>query len=188
MDVPLTKLDFPLTFSATAPNGLWLVVWLVAALGTACGDASTESDDSTDPTTTPPTTTEDPGAVADVIGVSATGSDGAWTFAVTIRSDETGCDLYADWWELVTPEGDLVHRRILNHSHPDDQPFTRSSEEPVDVVSTLELYARAHLAPGGYVGSVYGGTIDGGFSETPVTDGFAADLESVAPQPNGCLF
>ncbi|MFP8871855.1 MAG: hypothetical protein VCB43_10835 [Myxococcota bacterium] len=120
--------------------------------------------------------------------MTATGTDGPWTFSVTIRSDETGCDQYADWWEIVTPDGELVYRRILAHSHPDDQPFTRAGEQPADVTSTVEVYVRAHLAPGGYVGSVFGGTVDGGFSEIAVADGFAADLESVAPQPDGCLF
>jgi len=81
-----------------------------------------------------------------------------------------------------------MQRRILAHSHPDDQPFTRAAEEPASVSSTTELYARAHLAPGGYVGAVFGGTVDAGFSKIAVEDGFASALESVAPQPDTCLF
>jgi hypothetical protein len=169
----LTKLDFPLT-------KLWFFVSF-GAISCAGSSSSGTPEDST-------ISTDETVAVADVVGVTATGSDGSWTFSVTIRSDETGCDRYADWWELLTPEGDLVYRRILAHSHPDDQPFTRAAEEPIDVTSATELYARAHLAPGGYEGSVFGGTIDGGFLEIDIANGFAVDLESTAPQPDACLF
>ena len=169
----MTKLDFPLTKS-----------WIFASLA-AFGCANTPQHE------TPTDSTEATGSggpAAHVIGVSATGSDGQWTFSVTIESDETGCGQYADWWELVSTDGELVYRRILDHSHPDDQPFTRAAKQSIDVTSTTELFARAHLAPGGYVGRVFGGSIDAGFLETQVSGDFASALASVPPQPEGCLF
>ena len=65
-------------------------------------------------------------AIAAVEDVSVSGDPGRYQFAVTIRSDETGCDQYADWWEVVSESGDLLYRRILAHSHVDEQPFARS--------------------------------------------------------------
>ncbi len=69
---------------------------------------------------------EESEVVADVQEVSVSGSPGDYTFSVTVSSPDTGCEQYADWWEVVTPEGELVYRRILGHSHTDEQPFTRS--------------------------------------------------------------
>jgi hypothetical protein len=156
---------------------------LIGLWGCAGGGAGGQPPVSDAPVTTP----EGAVAVADVVGVRATGSAGAYTLYVTVRSDETGCDQYADWWEVVTPEGELVYRRILTHSHPDDQPFERSGG-PVDVQGDDELVVRAHMAPGGFIGEALGGSIDGGFAPASLAEGFAAELESVAPQPESCLF
>lgn len=149
----------------------------------ACGGA--ERGGATGSTTTPPGTADAP--AADVVSVSVTGDAGAYTFAVGVRSDETGCDRYADWWELVTPEGALVYRRILDHSHPDEQPFVRTGG-PVAVAADDPLVVRAHLAPGGFVGAAMRGTAAQGFAPITLESGFAADLEAMPPQPAACLF
>lgn len=125
--------------------------------------------------------------VADVVSVAVTGETGAYTFAVGIRSDETGCDRYADWWEVLTPEGSLVYRRILDHSHPSEQPFVRTGG-PVSVGAADPLVVRAHLAPGGFHGAAMAGSVADGFGEVELKPGFAADLEAVPPLPSGCLF
>jgi len=64
--------------------------------------------------------------IAEVQSVKATGKSNSYTFAVTIKSPDIGCDRYADWWEVITPEGELLYRRVLLHSHVDEQPFTRT--------------------------------------------------------------
>jgi hypothetical protein len=122
----------------------------------------------------------------DVVSVDTTGDPGAYTFAVGLRSDETGCDQYADWWEIVDADGALVHRRILAHSHPDEQPFVRSGG-PVDVMADQPLWIRGHLHPTGYAGTVFTGTVAAGFaaSDEPPPE---ADLADVPPQPDGCAF
>jgi len=124
---------------------------------------------------------------ADVVGVRVTGGPTTYTFSVTVRSDETGCDRYADWWELLTPEGALVYRRVLDHSHPDEQPFERSGG-PVDVGPDDPLVVRAHLHPQGYGGDALSGSAGGSFAPTTLEDGFAADLETATPLPTSCLF
>ncbi len=113
---------------------LWKVSLVVSALLMACGGVSTPDATST-PTLTPPSPTakaspsEAPistsaptdevedmmasGSHADVKLVSISGSPGAYSFSVTVRSPDTGCDRYADWWEVLTTEGQLIYRRVL---------------------------------------------------------------------------
>lgn len=64
----------------------------------------------------------------DVEIVDATAKEGAggWTFSVTIKHGDTGWDHYADLWEVYTPEGELLGKRVLAHPHVNEQPFTRS--------------------------------------------------------------
>ena len=133
------------------------------------------------------TSPADPSAVADVVGVSVTGDPGDYAFAVSIRSEETGCDQYADWWEVVTPAGDLVFRRILNHSHPTEQPFTRDGG-PVEVAASDEVFVRAHLHPTGYLGQIARGSAESGFEIIDPEPGFAAELAKKTPLPGDCWF
>lgn len=153
---------------------------LTLLLGLACSTSPAD----TQPTEETPS--EDP-ALADVIAVTTSGEPGAYTFSVTLQSPDTGCELYADWWEVVSPEGELVFRRILNHSHPDEQPFTRSGS-PVAVASDQEVVVRAHLAPGGYGGQAMRGIASGGFAADEVEEGWGASLETQAPLPEECWF
>ena len=125
---------------------------------------------------------------ANAIAVIVTGSEHAYTFNVTLKSPDTGCALYADWWEVVTLEGTLVYRRVLGHSHVDEQPFTRSGG-PVEVDGDTPLIVRGHMNTSGYGGVVQRGTASGGFSaDTSVDASFASDLGSVDPQPSECAF
>jgi hypothetical protein len=64
---------------------------------------------------------------ADVVGVKASsGKDGTWSFSVTVRHDDVGWDHYADKWEVLGPEGEVLGTRVLLHPHVSEQPFTRS--------------------------------------------------------------
>lgn len=62
----------------------------------------------------------------EIVSAKANGSAGSWTFAVTLRHDDTGWDHYADLWQIFTPDGELLGERVLLHPHVDEQPFTRS--------------------------------------------------------------
>ena len=128
---------------------------------------------------------------ASVTAVTVAGTPGAYTFSVTVKSSETGCDQYADWWEVITPKGELLYRRVLLHSHVAEQPFTRSGG-PVDVDANVEVIVRTHLhstdGGSGYGVDALRGTVDGGFSPVTLPAEFATELESVEPLPNGCAF
>jgi hypothetical protein len=49
-----------------------------------------------------------------------------YTFAVKIRSDDTGWDQYADRWEVLNGTRGIIYQRVLGHPHVNEQPFTRS--------------------------------------------------------------
>ena len=124
---------------------------------------------------------------ADILSVVANGSENAYTFAVEIRSPDTGCDQYADWWEVVTEDGALIYRRILGHSHVSEQPFTRSGG-PVQIGPDEIVIVRAHMHPTGYGGTAFRGSFSGGFEEIQLEADFAPELENADPLPNGCAF
>jgi hypothetical protein len=124
---------------------------------------------------------------ADVEAVAAQGAAGAYTFRVTVRSPDAGCQRYASWWEVVRSDGSLAYRRILNHSHKDEQPFTREGG-PVPVQADEIVMVRAHLHPDGYGGALMRGSVQGGFETWPAPAGFAADLARAAPLPARCLY
>lgn len=51
---------------------------------------------------------------------------GTYRIEVTLRHDDTGWDHYADRWDVLSPEGDVLATRVLLHPHVQEQPFTRS--------------------------------------------------------------
>jgi hypothetical protein len=129
---------------------------------------------------------ESPASVAaHVEKVAVMGSAGSYLFQVTVRSPDRGCDQYANWWEIVTPEGELIYRRVLKHSHVAEQPFTRSGG-PVPVVADQVVIVRAHMSPGGYGGTAREGTVATGFRGVALPEGFAAALAQSAPLPESC--
>jgi hypothetical protein len=125
---------------------------------------------------------------ADVEAVEARGAAGAYTFRVTVRSPDTGCQRYASWWEVVRSDGSLAYRRILNHSHAGEQPFTREGG-PVPVRADEVVVVRAHFVPDGYGGALLRGSVQGGFKPwSGAPAGFAASLARLAPLPEKCLY
>ncbi|MEQ9301275.1 MAG: hypothetical protein RIF33_22045 [Cyclobacteriaceae bacterium] len=124
---------------------------------------------------------------ADITAVSASGPTGKYTFNVTISSPDTGCDQYADWWEVVDEGGGLIYRRILAHSHVNEQPFTRQGGT-VTVDESENVWIRAHMNNSGYGGVTFFGRAKDGFEPREMAEGFAADVENESPQPTGCAF
>jgi len=133
----------------------------------------------------PETMGNDKEQFADVTEVTASGRSGSYQFSVTIKSPDTGCDQYADWWEVISEEGDLIYRRILLHSHVSEQPFRRSGG-PVQINSKDMVFIRAHMNNKGYGGTAFRGTPESGFNEFNLSDDFASELEKQAPLPDGC--
>lgn len=124
---------------------------------------------------------------AEIIKVEVSGSPNSYVFSVTIKSPDTGCDQYADWWEVITLDEQLKHRRILAHSHVTEQPFTRTGS-PVTVAEDEIVYVRAHMNNSGYGTTVMKGSKQAGFSSETLEKDFAIGLAQEEPLPKDCDF
>jgi len=124
---------------------------------------------------------------ANVVSVSVSGNEGDYHFSVEIQSPDTGCDQYANWWEVVSEDGDLIYRRILLHSHVNEQPFSRRGG-PVNTEADQTVWIRAHMNNTGYGGTVLFGSVESGFEEAETDENFAGGLETTEPLPDGCAF
>lgn len=143
----------------------------------ACGSAS-------EPAPAAPQATGGP--VADVVGVILAEDPAGHRLTVTVSSPDQGCAQYADWWEVLDSNGALLGRRILNHSHVDEQPFTRSGE-PLALAPHQDIVVRAHMSNGGYGGRAFVGTLAGGLrSEEGMQTPHDAALARTEPLPTGC--
>jgi len=127
------------------------------------------------------------GVTADVMAVEVTGQPNAYQFNVQVSSPDTGCDQYADWWEVLSDDGQLLYRRVLLHSHVNEQPFTRSGG-PVSIDENIVVIVRAHMNTGGYGGAALRGSASSGFETVQFESGFAEDVEALPPLPEDCAF
>lgn len=97
---------------------------------------------------------------ADVEHVRAVqAADGSWTFHVTVRHQDTGWEDYADGWDVLTPDGEVLQpdpsspfTRLLVHPHETEQPFTRSQSGVVIPPEVTQVRVRAHDLVDGFGG------------------------------------
>jgi hypothetical protein len=93
------------------------------------------------------------GGPADVVAARARcDEDGRCVVQATVRHADEGWDHYADGFEVLTPDGEVIARRVLRHPHVDEQPFTRALpgiEIPAGVDS---VRIRAHDSVHGFGG------------------------------------
>jgi hypothetical protein len=113
-----------------------------------------------DPTIEATSTLPMRGANADVEHVRAIqNADGSWTFRVTVRHPDTGWEDYADGWDVVTPDGQVLKvdsadpfTRLLLHPHENEQPFTRSQSGVIVPDGVTTVIVRAHDLVDGFGG------------------------------------
>lgn len=125
--------------------------------------------------------------LANVISVEATGDPGSYTFVVGISSPDEGCQQYADWWEVLNEDGELIYRRVLLHSHVDEQPFVRSGG-PVEIAANQTVWVRVHMNTSGYGVVAFIGSVESGFQEAKLSPEFAIEAADLPPLPDGCAF
>lgn len=108
----------------------------------------------------PPVPTSGQTANADVEYVRAVqAADGTWTFHVTVRHPDTGWEDYADGWDVVGPDGEVLKpdpsspfTRLLLHPHETEQPFTRSQSGIAIPDDVSQVRVRAHDLVDGFGG------------------------------------
>jgi hypothetical protein len=59
------------------------------------------------------------------VEIRPAGEPGRFDLAVTLRHADSGWDHYANRWEVLGPEGQVIATRVLAHPHVHEQPFTR---------------------------------------------------------------
>ncbi len=125
--------------------------------------------------------------IAKIVSVSTTGNENNYNFSVGISSPDKGCNQYANWWEVITEDGTLIYRRILGHSHVNEQPFVRSGGK-VNIKKDQVIIIRVHMNNSGYSVNTFKGSINNGFSVFETATNFANNLASQNPLPTGCAF
>ncbi len=72
------------------------------------------------------------------------------SFDVTLRHDDEGWDHYANQWDVMTLDGQVLKSRVLYHPHVNEQPFTRSLTAVVIPVGVKQVKIRAKDSVHGY--------------------------------------
>jgi len=157
-----------------------LLLLVLFPLLTACNDKNDASNNSV-------VMNNNTNELLEIVSVSTSGNTNNYTFNVGISSPDTGCEQYADWWEVLTEDDTLVYRRILGHSHVNEQPFIRSGG-PVTISEDQIVIIRGHMNNLNYGVKAYKGSVVSGFTAITLENDFAIDLVSMAPQPSGCAF
>ena len=90
---------------------------------------------------------------ADVLGVEVerTG-DNTFHFDVKVLHTDEGWDHYANKWDVVAPDGNVLATRVLHHPHENEQPFTRSLGGVKIPANVNSVSIRAHDSVHGYGG------------------------------------
>lgn len=68
----------------------------------------------------------------------------ACNFSVTLKHDDTGWNHYADRWEVLDLQGNVIAKRVLHHPHVNEQPFTRSLNNIKIPKGVKSVIIRAH--------------------------------------------
>lgn len=90
---------------------------------------------------------------ANVLEVQVTPSAGnTFSFEVTVEHADEGWDHYADAFEIVTLEGEVLAVRTLYHPHVNEQPFTRGLGNLEIPYGIDEVIVRARDSVHGYGG------------------------------------
>ena len=72
------------------------------------------------------------------------------TFSVTLEHADEGWEHYADQWDVMTLDNQLLKSRVLYHPHVDEQPFTRSLSGVVVPKGMKQVKIRARDSRHGY--------------------------------------
>ncbi len=92
----------------------------------------------------------------EVVDARATrAADGTYRFDVSVRHNDEGWDHYADSWDVLDPDGQVLGTRVLLHPHEHEQPFTRSLSDVRIPSNVRTVTIRAHDKVHGYGSKVF---------------------------------
>ncbi len=146
-----------------------------------------ETDSTTNNNTTTTEIIIDTSKKAEIVSVTTTKRGNNYRFSVGIASPDIDCTQYANWWEIITEDGTLLYRRILGHSHANEQPFVRSGGN-LELENNQMVIVRAHMNTSGYGTKAFKGSLNNGFTPITLKEDFALDLAKKAPLPTNCAF
>ncbi|MEP5154024.1 hypothetical protein [Planktotalea sp.] len=95
-----------------------------------------------------------------VVDANAENTGMGWNFDVTLEHGDTGWDNYADGWEIVDADGNVLGTRILHHPHVNEQPFTRSLRNVMVPDGMSEVFVRVKCSVDGWHDSGYKISLD----------------------------
>ncbi|MEQ8664545.1 MAG: hypothetical protein RIC16_02365 [Rhodospirillales bacterium] len=77
-------------------------------------------------------------------------SNGLYAFSVTVLHEDAGWTHYADSWDVLTVNGQVLGTRTLFHPHDGENPFTRSLSNVQVPIGARHVVFRAHCTQDGY--------------------------------------
>jgi hypothetical protein len=89
---------------------------------------------------------------ADVVQAKVDCNQNRCDFQVTVKHQDTGWKHYANKWDIMTADGQLLATRTLYHPHEHEQPFTRSLNNVEIPKKVHSVVIRAHDLVHGYGG------------------------------------
>lgn len=93
---------------------------------------------------------------ADVIDARAERApDGSYRIMATLKHADEGWEHYANRWEVLGPDEEILGTRVLYHPHVDEQPFTRTLSDVRVPAGVTEVTIRAHDSVHGYGGKTF---------------------------------
>ena len=94
------------------------------------------------------------GGGADVVAVEVErAGNQTHSFNVTVSHADQGWDHYANRWEIMALDGEILAKRVLAHPHINEQPFTRSLSGVKIPVDIHQVTVRAHDSVHAYGGA-----------------------------------
>ena len=76
-------------------------------------------------------------------------------FSVTLEHADTGWEHYANQWDVVSLDGQIIKSRVLYHPHVNEQPFTRSLSGVSIAKDVKQVKIRAKDLKHGYSSQEY---------------------------------
>lgn len=68
----------------------------------------------------------------------AQNKQGNWNISVTLEHQDAGWKHYANLWQVVDDNNQVLAKRVLHHPHDDEQPFTRALKN-VNIPSSVKV-------------------------------------------------